>query len=212
MSVQDSFEGSYLGDAGRLDDAARLECGVCWHVYDPADGDPVWEIAPGTPFSALPDHWRCPNCDAPREKFLAIGTSQGVVSADPQRARVAKLVEAFRSVATQMRTLPVYNPMLGVDAVGFRPGPGGLAGVLITPWAMNLTFLPDDSAGLIQGGKRVLVFPSGSYEFTAGEVAGFGWVESCSLFSPMAEFAEMEVARMAAGAAADGLFTAESEE
>ncbi|HXY59304.1 MAG TPA: rubredoxin [Methylocystis sp.] len=50
--------------------ALRLECGVCWRVYDPAEGDPVWQIEPGTPFAELPDDWRCPVCDAPREKFL----------------------------------------------------------------------------------------------------------------------------------------------
>ena len=48
----------------------RMECGVCWHVYDPAEGDPVWGIEPGTPFAELPEDWRCPHCDAPREKFL----------------------------------------------------------------------------------------------------------------------------------------------
>jgi rubredoxin len=50
--------------------AERMECGVCWHVYDPAQGDPVWQIAPGVAFADLPDDWRCPECDAPREKFL----------------------------------------------------------------------------------------------------------------------------------------------
>lgn len=67
------FEGSYLGDGSRIADDARLECGICWHVYDPAEGDEVWQIAPGTPFSALPDHWSCPNCDAPRHKFMVVG-------------------------------------------------------------------------------------------------------------------------------------------
>ncbi|QGM96806.1 rubredoxin [Methylocystis parvus] len=50
----------------------RMECGVCWSVYDPAEGDPVWQIAPGTPFSQLPEEWRCPNCDAPRMRFMRL--------------------------------------------------------------------------------------------------------------------------------------------
>ncbi|TVT54439.1 MAG: rubredoxin [Azoarcus sp. PHD] len=66
------FEGSYLGDGSRISDGARLECGICWHVYDPAEGDEVWQIPPGTPFSALPEHWACPNCDAPRHKFMVV--------------------------------------------------------------------------------------------------------------------------------------------
>jgi rubredoxin len=36
--------------------AFRFECGVCWQVYDPAVGDPVWQIAPGVPFEELPEH------------------------------------------------------------------------------------------------------------------------------------------------------------
>lgn len=54
-------------------DDAKMECGVCWHVYDPAVGDPVWQIPPGTPFSALPEDWRCPNCDAAQERFMRLG-------------------------------------------------------------------------------------------------------------------------------------------
>ena len=40
--------------------SAQFECGVCWYVYDPADGDPVWQVAPGTAFKDLPDEWCCP--------------------------------------------------------------------------------------------------------------------------------------------------------
>lgn len=64
------FEGSYLGDSERIAAGTRLECGICWWVYDPAAGDPVWQIAPGTPFAALPAHWSCPHCDAPKHKFM----------------------------------------------------------------------------------------------------------------------------------------------
>lgn len=50
----------------------RMECGICWYVYDPARGDPVWQIAAGTPFDALPEHWRCPECDGERERFMVL--------------------------------------------------------------------------------------------------------------------------------------------
>ncbi len=61
-------------NVGQADGAAgdRMECGVCWSVYDPAEGDPVWQIPPGTPFSQLPDDWRCPHCDAPRLRFMRV--------------------------------------------------------------------------------------------------------------------------------------------
>jgi rubredoxin len=50
----------------------RFECGVCWQVYDPATGDPVWQIPAGTAFADLPEQWCCPNCDAPPLKFLRL--------------------------------------------------------------------------------------------------------------------------------------------
>ncbi|WP_045477128.1 rubredoxin [Serpentinimonas barnesii] len=66
------FEGAYLGDRSVLRPASRLECKICWWVYDPAQGDAVWQIAPGTPFADLPPHWRCPNCDCHPDQFLLL--------------------------------------------------------------------------------------------------------------------------------------------
>jgi len=66
------FEGSYLGDNSKIDAAARLECGICWWVYDPAEGDPTSHVPCCTPFSALPAQWHCPNCDAPKNKFMVL--------------------------------------------------------------------------------------------------------------------------------------------
>ena len=66
--------GSYesFGDAGRITPATRLECKVCWYIYDPAEGDVVWQIPPGTPLHALPPHWTCPNCSATKDQFLVL--------------------------------------------------------------------------------------------------------------------------------------------
>jgi rubredoxin len=33
----------------------RRECGICWTVYDPAAGDDLAQVPPGTPFEALPE-------------------------------------------------------------------------------------------------------------------------------------------------------------
>lgn len=66
------FAGSFGGDNAKLTDQSRLECRICWHVYDPAEGDDYWQIAPGTPFASLPDHWTCPNCDGAKEGFLLL--------------------------------------------------------------------------------------------------------------------------------------------
>jgi rubredoxin len=41
-------------------------------VYDPALGDDYWQISPNTPFSQLPDHWCCPECDGEKDQFMVI--------------------------------------------------------------------------------------------------------------------------------------------
>jgi rubredoxin len=59
----------------RTGEHTRLECRICWYVYDPAQGDEFEQIPPGTAFADLPDHWRCPQCDAGMDKFLPLDGS-----------------------------------------------------------------------------------------------------------------------------------------
>jgi rubredoxin len=66
------FEGSYLGDRSKLAANVRLECKICWWVYDPAVGDAVWQVPPGVAFTALPAHWRCPQCDGEADQFMVL--------------------------------------------------------------------------------------------------------------------------------------------
>ena len=47
----------------------KYRCSVCGHIYDPAAGEPEAGIAPGTPFEALPDSWRCPDCGMDKSAF-----------------------------------------------------------------------------------------------------------------------------------------------
>ena len=67
------FAGSFGGDASKIGPATRLECKICRHVYDPAQGCDYWQIPAGTPFAALPEHWTCPNCDGAKNDFMVIG-------------------------------------------------------------------------------------------------------------------------------------------
>jgi rubredoxin len=55
-----------------LGPSTRLECKICWSVYDPTAGDVVWQVPPGTPFTELPAHWTCPNCSAQKQDFLVL--------------------------------------------------------------------------------------------------------------------------------------------
>ncbi len=64
--------GSYGGDPSKLEDGTRLECKICWYVYDPTEGDPHWQVPPGTPFAALPVYWTCPECDGRPQDFMVL--------------------------------------------------------------------------------------------------------------------------------------------
>lgn len=72
MSDPSFFGGSYGGDNGKISPDAKLECKICWHIYDPEEGCEYWQIQAGTPFADLPDHWTCPNCDGAREDFMVV--------------------------------------------------------------------------------------------------------------------------------------------
>lgn len=188
------FEGSFLGANDKISDQAIMECKICWTPYDPQEGDDTRSILPGTPFLALPEDWKCPNCDAPKEQFL--------VSEDPgsdamqAAARLARKTEALVSDFTEvwhakMRDVPIVNKLLHVQAVGFMEYEGRPLGVLISPWFMNLLQLPtegEDWSGLIAGEKEIISFPSGDYEFIHNTREQTGGYKACSLFSPMGEF------------------------
>lgn len=47
----------------------KYECKLCGYVYDPAEGDPDNDVAPGTPFKEIPEDWVCPLCGAGKEEF-----------------------------------------------------------------------------------------------------------------------------------------------
>jgi rubredoxin len=52
--------------------AKRYRCLVCEHIYDPREGDPGTDIAPGTAFEDIPDDWYCPDCGATKADFEPI--------------------------------------------------------------------------------------------------------------------------------------------
>ncbi len=203
------FEGSYLGDKSRLAGDAKLECGICWHVYDPEKGDAAAQIPSSTPFSALPDDWVCPSCTAPKTKFMVMADEPSE-TADPLDAASAVNV-AYRSADKRMKGLPVHNPALSVESLGFRRMAGASAGIAITPWMMSIVCVPDAPSGMV-GDHVERAFPAGSITMTVArleteEGQPAVMVETCSLFSPMAEFSGMDAARVAAQAVLGALFS-----
>jgi len=223
LPVPGRFEGSYLGDASRISATARMECKICWHVYDPAEGCELWQVPAGTAFAALPGDWRCPVCDGARDQFMTLDVgSDAAPDLPPSPAAppagppglpvetIQRLERAFREIHTaQMRGVPIVNDALAVKAVGFRAWEGRWLGALVTPWFLNLVLLPgegDDWSGLVPGAKELVEFPSGRYEYVHALRKDVGPYKACSLFSPMFEFTTMLHATETASAALVALF------
>lgn len=55
--------------APKASEFPQYQCAICGYIYDPAQGDPANNIAPGTLFADLPDSWCCPLCGAPKDAF-----------------------------------------------------------------------------------------------------------------------------------------------
>ncbi|EPR35373.1 Rubredoxin domain containing protein [Alkalidesulfovibrio alkalitolerans DSM 16529] len=51
----------------------RYVCNICGYVYDPKEGDPDNNVAPGTEFDKVPDDWTCPVCGADKSEFSPEG-------------------------------------------------------------------------------------------------------------------------------------------
>ena len=64
--IEEKSTRSEVSDEDRM---AIFTCSVCGFQYDPEEGDPTAGIPPGTPFSDLPDDYRCPICNAGKEYF-----------------------------------------------------------------------------------------------------------------------------------------------
>jgi [NiFe] hydrogenase assembly HybE family chaperone len=81
-------------------------------------------------------------------------------------------------------------------------------GALVTPWFINLVVLPGDGAWRsVRPTESVWYgFPSGRFQFIAGDEPGLGEYHACSLLSPVLEFADHETARETARVAIESLF------
>ena len=108
-----------------------------------------------------------------------------------------KLEAVFNDIAeTRMAGLPICNPAVRVQAVGFREWQEHWVGVLVTPWTLSLVLMPGDKAPLKTLGsdeKMSWEFPSGKYEFMGLNEPALGTCQTCSLISPVVDFERHEI-------------------
>jgi hypothetical protein len=97
--------------------------------------------------------------------------------------KVADLVARYQAIYEErMRDLPIVNPKLAVEAVGFDQWEEKDLGILITPWFMNLVLLPD-SDRLVD---------------TVYQDEELGTYLAAVLFRTVADFPDQDVARAVA--------------
>jgi anaerobic nitric oxide reductase flavorubredoxin len=60
--------------AASADLGPRMQCSVCQWIYDPELGEPLQDVAPGTPWSEVPDNFLCPECSLGKDVFDELAT------------------------------------------------------------------------------------------------------------------------------------------
>ena len=112
-------------------------------------------------------------------------------------SRIAALESVFRQIAgSRMAGVPLLNPRLRVQALGFESDQGVACGILISPWFMNLVRLPLDPSVEVLAPLQKAERDIGPrcFEFIGAHEPGLGAFESSSLFSPMFEFEDQAAA------------------
>ncbi|UAB77845.1 [NiFe]-hydrogenase assembly chaperone HybE [Erythrobacter sp. SCSIO 43205] len=126
-----------------------------------------------------------------------------------------KVETVFNHIAeTRMDGVPILNPALGVAMSEMQRFDAYHTGILVTPWFMNLLLFPMEAqaSAMRVGQKRNIALPSGMYEAVWSHEDALGGYWSVSLFSPMFEFAEMDIAIETAKLSMEMMFTTPDEE
>jgi [NiFe] hydrogenase assembly HybE family chaperone len=140
--------------------------------------------------------------------FVSVAMNQNATFADPEQLSM-ELETRFRLIGeTRMRDLPIYRPDLAVETIGFRAFGPWWAGVLITPWFMNLVLfprLPEAPALPPEGGELQVDLAGRSERFISSRDEELGAYLALSLASPMSGFPDQEAARASARTAVAAL-------
>ena len=130
-------------------------------------------------------------------------SAAGVPAASSPVARLpaAEVEACYRRIGERMADLPLYNPTLTVELVGWQPcacdsGAAFSLGVLITPWCMNLWVgdLGDQTCPPL-GSDWVVSIGDFEYRLTMAHHLQLGRYASSALESLMSRFVDMDSAR-----------------
>ena len=158
-----TFEGSYLGDRSKIGPRRGSSARSAGTSTTRREGDPVWQIPPGTPFAELPPHWTCPNCSAAGPVPGAAPMTDASRRCCPIRPRAWRRPFA-RSTPRGCAGSRSSIRRSASRRSAFAPWKGYWLGVMLTPWFMNLMLAPRDPARwrpLPPGAKRRYAFPAG---------------------------------------------------
>jgi [NiFe] hydrogenase assembly HybE family chaperone len=133
--------------------------------------------------------------------------SESSAQQEPQPPPVEALLAAYRRAEAGFLGLPVYNAALQVAAVGFRPFEGGLIGVIVTPWFMNLIRVPAPGAEVDVGVRREAALPADRVDLIGARLDGAPPFEFRPIVSPMDDFPSQAQVLLTAGEVMDALFT-----
>lgn len=129
-------------------------------------------------------------------------SASGGCDTEPER-----ILDFFRAADNTMRDLAVYNSRLGFTVTAFISHDDAQTGIITTPWCMAILRIAETPSLRADGETVRHSYPSGEYDFITGTLEGVGAVETCSLFSPMSDFSDMQTVQQAAEAALTGIFT-----
>ncbi len=122
---------------------------------------------------------------------------------------VVDLVRHFQRIYVEhMQDLPIVNPRIRVEAIGFQDFNDHKLGILLTPWFMNLVLLPGSDAwsDSAQGDSSAVDFPSGPIDFTTSRDDVLGTYLTAVLFRSVSDLPDQETARTVAEQVMEELF------
>ncbi len=135
---------------------------------------------------------------------LNSGTAPMVAAVGYGENPAPRLEALYRKIyLDRMQDVPVVNPAIEVEAIGFHEWEGHWLGILLTPWFMNLLVLPKIGSPwpALKTGKDQAIaieFPHGSYRFLPRMDEELGSYLCCSLASPVKEWrSHIEAAKTA---------------